>query len=74
MDSNDNMKNNFVMQRDLVSQQSSKDGEPFVNLKKGDTISLEDDGVYLKRKITLGVEFPNWNSVFEEIKRNGELQ
>lgn len=74
MDSNDNMKNNFVMQKDLVSQQSSKDGERFVNLKKGDTVSLEDDGVYFTRKITVGVEFPDWNSVFEEIKRNGELQ
>lgn len=61
----------FVIQKDVVSDQIDKNGQPLVELKKGDVLQLKDDGIYFTRKVNVGRDIYNYKSVFEDFKRHG---
>lgn len=64
------MTQKFIMESDWVSQQTDKLNRPLVELKKGDLVELKDDEIYFTRKINVGNEVFNRQSVFNDLKES----
>ncbi len=63
---NDNELNIILINRDIISNQTNEDNTPIIDLKKGDTVELKDDGIYISRRIYLDT-FYTKESVFKNI-------